>query len=367
MGEIHEFEEAHIPEVAALELKVFHQRRGEASPALERYFAEIFFRNPWSDCGLRSLVYLHRGKVVGFVGVLPRLMEFNGRKVLVGVGSQLMIDRDEYRGMAGLALVKRFFAGPQDVSYTDGGTEAAHTVWTAAGAKLARLYSLEWLRVLRPARYLQGQIREHRKAAVRAVARGIFPGCWLADVVLSKLPINYLSPPVTESAAETAGAEDLLQCIQEIGWRDALRPSYELPSFQWLLSEATTAGGRGVLRTVVVREPGGVRIGWFVYYAKAGGVSVALQIGAAPYRMDQVLPALWRDAWERGSVAVRGQAIPRHLLDFSLRHCSFQYLGNGVLLHSRDPQLVACVLQGEAALTRLDGEWWSRFADTDWR
>ena len=177
------------------------------------------------------------------------------------------------------------------------------------GREVAQLYALEWLRVLRPARHLQGQIREHRKASVRAMARGIFPGCWLADVALSKLPINYLSPPVTESAAETAGAEELLRCIQEIGWRDALRPAYDLSSFQWLLSEAATAVSRGVLRTVVVREPGGSRIGWFVYYAKAGGVSVALQIGAAHRRMDKVLPALWRDAWERGSIAVRGQSI----------------------------------------------------------
>jgi hypothetical protein len=367
MGEIHEFEEAHIPEVAALELKVFHHRRAESVPALEGYFAEIFLRNPWRDCGLTSFVYLHRGKVAGFIGLLPRVMEFNGRKILVGVGSQLMVDRDEHPGMAGLALVKRFFDGPQDLSYTDGGTEAACTVWTAAGAKVARLYALEWLRVLRPARYLQGQLRQHRKGGVRAIARGILPGCWLADAALAKLPVNQLSPPATESIREPAGAEELLQCIQGIGWRDSLRPSYDLASLQWLLREAAAARSRGVLRAVVVREPAGARIGWFVYYAKAGGVSVALQIGAAPHRMDKVLLALWRDAWEQGSVGVRGQAIPRHLLDFSLRHCSFQYRGNGVLLHGRDPQLVACVLQGEAALTRLDGEWWARFADTDWR
>jgi hypothetical protein len=367
MGEIREFEEAHIPEVAALELKVFHNRRGEAVPALEGYFAEIFFRNPWRDCGLTSFVYLNRGKIVGFLGVVPRLMEFNGRRILVGVGSQLMVDRDEYRGMAGLALMKRFFNGPQDLSYTDGGTEAAYAVWTAAGARVARPYALEWLRVLRPAHYLQGQLRRHRKAGVRAMARAILPGCWLADAALSKLPVNLLSPPATQSIAEPAGAGELLQCIQEIGWRDALRPSYELPSFQWLLGKAADARNRGILRTVVVREPGGIRIGWFVYYSKAGGVSVALQIGAAHHRMDKVLLALWRDAWESGSAAVRGQAIPRHLLDFSRRHCSFQYPGNGVLLHSRDPLLVACVLQGEAALTRLDGEWWARFADTDWR
>ena len=367
MGEIRKFEEAHIPEVAALELKIIHRRRGTAGPALEEYFAEVFFRNPWRDCGLPSFVYLHRGRVVGFLGVVPRPMEFNGRKILVGVASQLMADSEAYRGFAGFALIKRFFEGPQELSLTDGGTEAACTIWTAAGAKVARLYSLEWLRVLRPARYLQGRLRQHPKAALRAMACWMFPGCWLADAALSKLPMHALSPPVTELRGEPVGAEELLRCVQGIGWRDALKPSYEPASFRWLLGEAAAAHSRGVLRTVVVRDPSGTPAGWYVYYAKPGGVFIVLQIGAAARRMDKVLLALWRDAWEQGAVAVRGQVMPRHLLEFCIRHCTFHYVGNSVLVHSRDPQLMACVLQGEAALTRLDGEWWMRFADTNWR
>jgi hypothetical protein len=367
VGEIRRFEEAHIPEVAALELKVFRRGRGRAGPALERYFAKVFFHNPWRDCALPSFVYLHRGRVVAFIGVVARPMEFNGRRILVGVASQLMADTEAYRGFAGLALMKRFLEGPQELSITDGATEPAYAVWTAMGAKVARLYSLEWLRILRPARYLQGRLRQHPKAAVRGMARWIFPGCWLADAALSKLPFQAVSPPVTELRGEPVGAGELLQCVEEIGWRDALKPCYDPASFQWLLDEAATARSRGELRTVVVRDPGGTRAGWYVYYAKPGGVFIVLQIGAAARRMDKVLLALWRDAWAQGAVAVRGQVVPRHLLDFHLRHCTFHYLGNGVLVHSRDPQLMACVLQGEAALTRLDGEWWMRFADTDWR
>jgi hypothetical protein len=366
LGEIQKFEEAHIPEVAALELKMFHRRRGPAGPALEEYFAEIFLRNPWRGYGLPSFVYLHGGKVVGFLGVIPHPMEFNGRKILVGVGSQLMADHEAYRGFAGFALMRRFLEGPQELSLTDGGDEAAYTIWTAAGAKVARLYAMEWLRVLRPARHLQGRLRRHPKAALRAIGRGILPGCWLADAGLSKLPLYAPPRRVMELPGEPAGAEELLRCIQGIGWREALKPSYDPASFPWLLGEAATARNRGMLRTVIVRDPSGTPIGWYVYYAKPGGVSVVLQIGAAARRMDNVLRELWRDAWGQGAVAVRGQVMPRHLLDFHLRHCTFHYGGNGVLVHSRDPQLMACLLQGEAALTRLDGEWWMRFADTHW-
>jgi hypothetical protein len=366
MGEIRKFEEAHIPEVATLELKVFHRRSGMAGVALEQYFEEIFFRNPWASFSLPSFVYLDRGKVVGFLGVMPRPMEFNGRKILAGVTSQLMVDTDAYRGFAGLALMKHFLDGPQDLSFTDGGTEAAFAIWTAWGAKVARLYALDWHRTLRPTRYFQGMVSQHRKASLRAIARLIYPACWLADTALSNLPFDQISAPVAELPCESVGAEELFQCVKEIGWRDALRPAYDPVAFYWLLDQAATATRRGTLRMIVVRNPDGAPVGWCVYYSKSSGVSVVLQVGAAGGCMDKVLSTLWHDARVHGAVALRGQVMPRNLLDFHLQHCSFNYPSNGVLVHSRDPQLMACVLQGEAALTRLDGEWWTRFGASNW-
>jgi hypothetical protein len=53
-------------------------------------------------------------------------------------------------------------------------------------------------------------------------------------------------------------------------------------------------------------------------------------------------------------------------LNLSQQNCSFRYVGNGVLVHSRTPELIASILAGDAALTRLDGEWWMRFAVEDW-
>jgi hypothetical protein len=92
-----------------------------------------------------------------------------------------------------------------------------------------------------------------------------------------------------------------------------------------------------------------------------------LQIGAKGRHFDSVFLALLRDAWDQGAIAVRGQAIPRYLFAMTGRHASFRHVGHGVLVHSRDPIVLACVLQGEAALSRLDGEWWLRFAVEEWR
>ncbi len=368
MGEVRKFEEAHLPDVAALELKVFHDRRGPASLRLQKYFGEIFLWNPWREEELSSLVYVHNNKVVGFLGVIPRPMLFRGRPIRAAVVSQFMVDREECRGSAGLELIRRFFAGPQDLSLTDGATDAGHAVWTAAGARAAQLYSLQWTRVLRPIGYARGLLAAHPRmpAAVRSASRWSAPGCALADAVLSRMSFRALSAPKTDFRSRPAAPDEVLECAREIGWREPLRPSYEPESFRWLLAQAATARRHGVLRSAVVHDPRGSRAGWYSYYAKRGGLSTVLQIGASTRHFEEVLETMFNDAWAYGSTAVSGQVVPRFLLSLSNRRCMLSYIGHGVLAHSRDPNLLGCILQGEAALTRLDGEWWTRFAVEAW-
>jgi hypothetical protein len=85
------------------------------------------------------MVYMDKGELVGFLGVLPRTMDFNGRPIRVAVGAQYRVDRERHRGLAGLELRRRFFLGPQDLSFEDDAGEANHIVWTAAGGLPAQL------------------------------------------------------------------------------------------------------------------------------------------------------------------------------------------------------------------------------------
>jgi hypothetical protein len=198
------------------------------------------------------------------------------------------------------------------------------------------------------------------------MARLSGPWCALLDAAASRLPFGALAAPTTEFRSEVVGADELLDCIQGIGWRDALKPCYDPESFRWLLLQAASARRHGALRMSVVRDVAGARVGWYVYYAQRGGESKALQVGAASQHFENVFQALLRDAWNEGATSVSGQAMPRFLLGTARRRCSFHYVGNGVLVHSRDADLLGCVLEGSAALSRLDGEWWTRFAVGDW-
>ena len=150
MGEIRHFTEEHVSAVADLTLKAIRGRRVPAGAGLQNCFRDILLQNPWLSPDIQSLVYLDQGKVIGFLGIVPRTMDFRGKLVRVAVTTQFMIDREQHRGSAALELMKHFFRGPQDVSFTDGAGEGAALVWTAAGGRTARLYSLNWTRVLRP-------------------------------------------------------------------------------------------------------------------------------------------------------------------------------------------------------------------------
>src|SRR5664279_2036080 len=120
MREILNLREEHLPDIAALHLRAMQGRSGVVSRALEDYLREIFLANPWIAPDISSLVCFENGEVIGFLGVVPRSMEFRGRPVRVAVSSQFVVDRQRHRGPAAMELLSRFFGGPQDLSYTDG-------------------------------------------------------------------------------------------------------------------------------------------------------------------------------------------------------------------------------------------------------
>jgi hypothetical protein len=66
-----------------------------------------------------------------------------------------------------------------------------------------------------------------------------------------------------------------------------------------------------------------------------------------------------------GALAVHGQLDPMHLEDLRERCCFFYRRGSCLLVHSRDSELQQYIVSGNAALTRLDGEWCMGFLLND--
>jgi hypothetical protein len=355
-----------LPALAALWLRAF-QRPGTPS-GVERYFREVFLDADPDDAAPASLVHEDdAGVVFGFVGGIARRMVFRGRPIRAVVATQLMVDPARRRGLAAFDLLRSLFAGPQELTFCDGANERSQHVWERSGGEVARLYSLDWSRVLRPAGYLR---QRAARAGKDRLARAAAPLCRAADAVAGRLTALEkaaaigvpLGRPRAILADEELTSSAVRAILDDAPPAPSLRPDHDPASLARLLDQAARTRGHGPLRRRLCRDASGEAVGWYAHYAKPGGLAQVLQIGGKPGAIGDVLASLFADAYAAGAVAVVGQADPRWLREITDAHASFACHSLGVLIHARDREIAAAVQRGDASLSRLDGEWWLRFA-----
>jgi hypothetical protein len=346
---VREFTAADAPAVAALHARTHPESAWPSEAACAAYFRELLLQNPWRDPQMPSWVAEDEARIVGFFGVLPRRMRFRERAVRVAVGCQLMVDAEHRRSFAALELMKRFFAGPQDLSIADGANDASRRCWEACGGLSSQLHALHWVRLLRPARGLL------HLAAGPTLALLAAPFAALADACLRVG--GRIHPRLREEPLEAAG---LAEAVYTARGAFALRPDYDVAGLDWLLGQARAKIRHGKLEGALLRDRGGRAAGWFLYYLNPG-VAKVLTIGGARGELPVVLQALCAHARERGAAALEGRLEPHLAVALSGRRCLLQNRGIATLLHAREPALLVPFLRGDALFTRLEGEWWTRF------
>jgi hypothetical protein len=364
MMEIRPFDEEFAAAGANLYLRAMRGQSRPAGAPLQEYFCEVLLRNPWATPEISSKISIEDGNVIAFLGVIPRPMVFRGQPIVAATLTQFMVDPDHRRSSAAIQLLRRCFAGPQDLTWVDGASDPVHLFHRPCGSLPAHFYSLHWMRVLRPfdmGRSFLRRFGSAGKAAHHAARIGTAPG----DFVAGRLGV--FRPPRPALSYRAASARELFGCIQEIGWRDPLKPAYDLLSFEWLLAQASQARSFGELRSLIVDDPAGKPCGWLVYFAKRHDTAYLLQAGTR--RADQfesVLHVLFADAWDQGCAVVKGPSRPEYLTTLTKNYCLMRHPGSSALIHSRNPDIVNSVRLGEAALSGLDGERWQRFAAESW-
>jgi len=353
-----------VAEVADLWARTFRLRKTCTTEALADYLREIFFSNPWqAESLLPSLIYQgRRGRITGFLGVVPRRMRFRGQPIQVAVASQLMVDRNEPSAYTALEMLRRLFSGAQDLTFSDGANDLSQKLWEAAGGSVAIPFSLTWTRILRPAGYWAGQCKERELFLPLVMASS--PIRKTLDAAAARIPGSpYVFPGPSATYVEMEPSNGaILECLGGMTRGRQLQPEYDQESLSWLLEKAKEQKKHGQLRAAVVRNSDAQIVGWHLYYAKRRGVSEVLQFGGKEARFDDVLSSLFRDAWLQGATAISGQVDPKFARLLAKNHCGFTWTG-GVLAHSRNPNISNAIHRGDAFLTRLDGEWWMRFCD----
>lgn len=343
-----------IPSVAQLFSRVYPQHRWVSQGDCEAYFHEIFFANPWVDPRLPSWVATEGSRAVGFIGVVPRPMRLRGRAVQAAVITQLMVEQDRRYGVAAAQLLRKALAGPQDLTVSDGANESSRKMWEALGGLTSMLYSLQWRRLLRPAR---AALQRATSPQGRAAALIAAPVAALADAYAARYRALGHASGLIEEPLDAAA---LVDGLDKAARRVALSPRYDFASIDWLLGQARSKRRHGELQAHLLRQPGGAIAGWFLYYLN-GATSRVLQVHARDGVERSVLDHLFQHAWRRGAAAIEGRMEPGLGRMLGQRHCLFHSTSVYALIHSRDAALLGVLARGDAFFSRLEGEWWMRF------
>ena len=170
MSEIRPLCAADIPSVASLFQRIFMRRSGAAPETLGAYLKSLFLDHPDYDPNIASQVYARGdGTLAGFIGVLPLPLSFDGTTRRGAICGSLMVDGHAEDPTAGARLIRAFLSGPQDISLSETANQTSEAMWRKLRGTILPAYSLEWVRVFRPAGFLVEGLA-HKLAPARVLA-----------------------------------------------------------------------------------------------------------------------------------------------------------------------------------------------------
>jgi hypothetical protein len=320
------------------------------SPAEQAaWFARTLLDHPWVDPEIPSLVCeAPDGAIVGFIGAAARRMRLGDRPIRVAYAAHLSSDPALASGAPGGLLLRRFLAGPQELSVGDTASARVRQMWEAAGGEGDDTASVSWFHLFHPVRAglsMAGglgpwgrRVAPLARAARRLPARsGGGPG--LAEGLRTEM----LTPAAMVAALADVMADRLLV------------PDYDEGYLAWLLGAVAEEPPGGILARMVLR--GDRPIGWYVVRPSRGGVARALDVRARARDLDDVVGAMFAGVRALGAAGLRGRLDPGMLEPVSARRCLFHPI-HRVVMHARDAEVLRAVRDRRAALSPLLGEWW---------
>lgn len=358
MEHIRQFAATDVQGVADLFIRVFRRTSGNITASLSSYFERLYIQNPLLDGGIGSIVQEVDGLIVGFIGIIPLIMTINGRSIRTATAGNYMIDPTLKDPFAGVRLLRSLFSGGQDVTITDTANDMGRKMWDGLGSVTIPLYSMQWLRVIRPTEFALALVMRGREAGVfGTLARPLVRASDQGARVMTRKLFDLSHPEVS---GELLTEELLLEAIAALAGKRALLPAYTPASLHWRLRMAEEKEEYGPLEKLLVRDRSGAIAGWYMYHPNRSGIGQVLSFMARPNTVYHVLDHLLWHARERGSVALMGRAEPRFVREFSARYCLFLHRGSSVQVKTNDAEVINALHSGNALYTRFEGEWWTR-------
>jgi len=351
--------ESDIPQVADLYWSYMRRRKGSAPPGLQPFLQELYFKNPFHDSAVPSLVYEDSGgKVVGFLGGIARPMSVCGQSILVAFGGNLVVHPEARSGVAAPRLLNTFLECKHDLVMTDSANDITRRILERLKFRTIPAMNIHWVRPVRPVHMgVYAMSRAFGSTISAGITLAAKPFCSLADSLAGRLSGNPFRQTKSPLRGSELDLETLLQCQTEFRNGYSLWPEYDLHSLEWLVGFMERRHVRGILRKVAVRDGSQKIVGWYIYYVKPGAMAEVVQIGGEHEATKDVLEHLFYDAWEQGAVALHGVVDIRRMAEFSDKGCLFTCRGGWTIARSDKPEVLEVLERGDAFLSRLDGEW----------
>lgn len=362
MSDIRPLDLQDVPHVASMFMRVLRKESAPPSSGLVDYLSRIFLEPPGHDPEIVSQVHVRDdGSVSGFIGVIPLALTLEDRPLRAAIASTYMVEDHENDPFAGARLLRRFLAGPQDISLTETANDISTTMWRKMRGTVLSDYSLEWLRVIRPAAFMI-------EAAARAtrIARLASPLARPFDALIRRSPDeaawSHLSPAVHGNRL-LPGADidddEAAWLLRHFSSDFPMRPAWKEEDLAAMVAHSHSKPNYGSMVRRKVSSRSGSPVGMFLYYGDKARIGRTIQILAAPGHEGAVIDAMLADADQRGLAALRGRTQPALLNAMLGRRFSFVHSASSIV-HARDASLVTPFRSGQAFFNGFAGESWTR-------
>ncbi|HXV28960.1 MAG TPA: hypothetical protein VD840_01385, partial [Sinorhizobium sp.] len=260
-------------------------------------------------------------------------------------------------------LLKAFLAGPQDLSFSETASEVSTQMWMRLRGIVLPQYSLDWIRVIRPAAFALDLVaRRLRPArALGALARALDARhrgkMNRGDLRWSGVPAEARTPATLQ--VTDIDRESFAELFPLLTRQFAVQPAWADGQFDHVLGDAVDKPDFGEPVLAAVKARSGAPVGAFLYHVRPGGIARVLQVLALPGQAGAVIDCLIDHAAARGAAAVQGRTQPALLEAMMGRRIGFVHAASTVV-HARDEEILDAFRHSKGFLNGLAGEHWSR-------
>ena len=331
----------------------------EPTPPSE-FYIETFLDNPWFDESIPPLVHVENdGRVTGFLGVVPRFVDYGDIKGSAAIVCQFMVDPEFRSSMAGLRLLKNHFTGPQLISIADSANESGRKIWAALGGEIIPSYSFSWRRAIRKRPVTRLSKRLGRWKGLGLIGKAALPAAGFIDGAIDSLiyqPRRKFGS--TELICKQVQVTDIGGLVDKFPG-NLMTFHYPESTTTLLLRQARPLyGASETVHLKAVFDVNENLLGLFTYFFGASRDVHVLHFFSNSDRVKDVFDCFSHSMDKEGVISIHGRMDPKLAISMEqVDNLSYTHRKLSCVVYSRNQVLLSAIRRGDFVLSALECEW----------